>query len=184
LFQAYTGCRTQEVLELRIDGMSERNAGFVEDGILYLNRAKHGINNWVRIHPDLRELLRVHRCWLAARYPSSPWYLPSPKNAFKSVNHDSLTHALRRLAPLIVGYPVTAHSLRAYFVTVRRSHGVGDAEIALEIGQVSGGREIVKTYGESRPKKLGWKSEEGEQAWVVFRALEKVVPMAGKRATA
>lgn len=54
------------------------------------------------------------------------------------IEKGALAHALVRLRPNL-GRKITSHGLRAFYVTIRRSHGILDSQIAYEIGHTSGG---------------------------------------------
>lgn len=49
----------------------------------------------------------------------------------------------RRVSPKF-GRELTSHGLRAFYVTVRRSHGILDVQIAYEIGHTSGGQTLAE----------------------------------------
>jgi hypothetical protein len=72
--------------------------------------------------------------------------------------------------------------LRAYYVTVRRSQGVGDGQIADEIGDSSGAATVVQSYGGIPPNWRGaagltWMPK-GEPAWKALKMPENVIPLA------
>ena len=77
---------------------------------------------------------------------------------------------------------LTSHGLRAWYVTVRRSHDVSDAQIAYEIGHTSGGRTLAEVYGgipsnwlEDGGPKMSWLPK--EPAWTTLGYDEmKIVP--------
>lgn len=159
LFLAYTGCRTSEALRCRWDAKSRYEAGFIEGDYLWVKRSKGGINPFVLIHPTLRKLLDGLRAWRRKRFPQSPWFFPSPRNAGKSsVDTCALGHALQRICPLAGLHHITPHGFRAFFVTVRRSQGIPDAQIAAEIGDKTGATIIAQTYGDIPPN---WKGAPG-----------------------
>jgi hypothetical protein len=62
------------------------------------------------------------------------------------VGKEALWRALKRMKS-----GVTSHGMRAYYVTVRRSQGIKDGQIAAEIGDKSGVALIVSTYGDLPP---------------------------------
>lgn len=148
LFEALTGCRTSEILRFRIDAADERTAGFTGGQYLYLERSKKGVNPYALIHPDLQECLSAHRQWHHEKFSESPWYFPASIRQGKvPVSPTALTKALKRAAEFM-GIPHrTSHGLRSYYVTVRRSQGIRDAQIAAEIGDKSGASIIEQTYG-------------------------------------
>jgi hypothetical protein len=55
-------------------------------------------------------------------------------------------------------------------VNVLRSQGKTDGEIALRIGQRTGGKLIVDVYGEILPYKIAWRPETGQPAWTHWTA--------------
>ena len=70
------------------------------------------------------------------------------------------------------------HAMRAYYVRVRRSMGALDSTIASELGERTGERLIVSTYGDPDglrgDGKFTWLPASGEPAWTV---LENGVPV-------
>lgn len=174
LLEAMTGLRTSEVLRLRWDAATSTEAGFIDGQHLWLNRSKKGIKPWCEIHPALAEVLEALRNWRVWREKTcSPWFLPSARltAAGGAVDPNSLCHALNRIAPLISKARRTSHGLRAYYVTVRRSMGITDLQIADEIGDKTGGSIIETTYGAIPDNfrggnALGWTVE--KPAWEVL----------------
>lgn len=164
LITAMVGGRVSEMTGLRIDA-APQEPGSVTDGILWLRRKKKGAHNFLKVHPVLRaaldEFFRWHRWRFAGK---SPWWFPG-EDISRPAHDKALTNALRRVGMLIAGARRTAHGLRSFYVTCRRSEGLSDAEIALETGQITGGREIVRTYGEATPHKVSWMPKEGKPAW-------------------
>lgn len=172
LYEALTGARTSEALRNRWDAVVGQ-PGHIDGSILYLHRAKNGLHPWREISPVLREFLTALKAWRDRRYPSSPWWFPSPHDPDKSVSATSLVHALARITP--EGVSRTSHGLRAYYVTARRSEMVDDRIIADEIGDKSGAAIIVSTYGSVPPNwrdttagKVGWLPTDGSiPAWQI-----------------
>lgn len=165
LITAMVGGRVSEMISLRTDA-GPQEPGNITDGVLWLRRAKKGSNNFFRIHPDLQVALEEFwrwRKWKLGKRKSDWWFIG--KDVSTPIGEQSLTHALRRAGELVCGTVRTAHGLRSFYVTVRRSQGASDPQIALEIGQTSGGREIVRTYGEATPIKVSWMPEKGKPAW-------------------
>lgn len=172
LITAMTGGRIGEMTEFRLDA-KEGEPGFLskEDGVIYVRRKKQGTNNFFRAHADLKECLEYFKKWRAGewitnperrkKFLASPWWFPG-RDFSEPVSGQSVTRALHSL---IEGEPRSAHGLRSFYVTCRRSAGLSDAEIALETGQVSGGGMIVKVYGDASPKKVTWKLKSGDPAW-------------------
>lgn len=147
LFEAFTGCRTSEILDLRMHAKDNSTPGFIKEDWLWLKRRKNGTNPFALIHPALRDAIQAHREWHARRFPNHPMWIPHRFNRAKSADVGALPQALRRICP-ILGLPKrTSHGLRALFVTVRRSQGASDAQIAAEIGDATGATLIASTYG-------------------------------------
>lgn len=168
LITAMIGCRISEMTVLRVD-TKEGEPGSITNEILWLRRKKKGANNFFRVHPALRSCLDAFFDWRGKqkKFKASPWWFPG-RNGGGPVDKDSLTHALRRVGLLVAGQARTAHGLRSFYVTCRRSEGMSDAQIALETGQISGGREIVRTYGDATPRKVAWLPESGKPAWELY----------------
>ena len=189
LLQAMTGCRANEVLALSWDAQGE-DAGAIKDEadsrILCLKRSKNGVNPFALIHPALAECLRELRRWRDWRYPQSPWFIPSPRDPMLPLNEDVVPHGLAAIAEGICGQGQhrTTHGLRSYYVTVRRSQGIPDGQIAVEIGDASGAAIIVRVYGDLPPgwrgakNPLTWLPKHGEPAWAALDMPANVVPMA------
>jgi hypothetical protein len=113
------------------------------------------------------------------------------------VDKSALCHALGRLrkpgkgpdgellAPFLTR-KITGHGLRAWYVTVRRSHGIPDNQIAWEIGHTSRGQTLDEVYGGVPPHwlagdgpKLQWMPD-AEPAWTVLEySASKNAPQAG-----
>lgn len=168
LLEAMTGCRTNEILALRMDAAGPDTPGWVQNNWLFLKRSKKGVNPYAMIHPDLREVLDAHRRWHAEYAPLSPWYIPG-RDRVSAMSPTSLSHALQDAAKAL-GLPHrTSHGLRSFYVTKRRSDGVSDAQIAGEIGDKT--VELIhRTYGDRPANWLGgaqlsWRPSKGEPAW-------------------
>lgn len=174
LFEAMTGCRTCEALALRTDGKTEADAGLVQGDVLWVARAKGGINNWVKIHPALSEWLAAFTVWRTARFPgqgASIWWFPGSDG--QKGKAGGLSRVLRRSSALLhPGYNVTSHGLRSYYVTVRRCQGASDAQIAIELGQRTGPALIVAVYGDNTPTGREW-IPKGKPAWEVWAEAAK-----------
>lgn len=175
LFEAMIGHRTKEILQLRTDAKKAYEPGFLQKhkcappsiprqvelgktSLLYLynSDSAKGTYPFVMIHRALNECLKAHANWKVRRFSESPWFFPSRKNQKNHVDKHSLTRALARITPAM-GLPHrTSHGMRSYFVNVLRSNGVPDFEIALMVGQKTGGREIVDVYGKIPAGKLTW----------------------------
>jgi integrase len=165
LFEAFTGCRTSEALALRMDA-KEHEPGWVTDGVLWLARAKGGTNNWIKIHPALSDWLKSFTTWRTAlpdKMGAGGWWFPRADGQKQSP--ETLSRVLGQSSAIVCpGENRTSHGLRSYYVTVRRSQGASDAQIAIELGHRSGPGLIVQVYGEARPVALGWLPK-GKTAW-------------------
>jgi integrase len=169
LVQAMTGTRTSEVLRLRWDAKA-KEPGFIEGEWLWLRRSKGGVNPFAVVHPALRKCMAALAAWRKRRFPSSPWYFPSPDDPTRHVDKSALAHALLRVGPVVCQAKRTAHGLRAFFVTVRRSAGISDAQVAAEIGDRTGAAIIASTYGAIPPNwrggaELDFMPAKGKPAW-------------------
>jgi integrase len=197
LIEAMTGCRTSEVLKLRLDARHKGEPGFIDHlpdsgkvmvqdgnhGWLWIARSKGGVKPFVQIHPALAECLESFNRWHLWRFPKSKWWFPSSrKGEHLPIDLGSLTQALKMAGKLIAGAHRTSHGLRAYYVTVRRSQGIPDAQIADEIGDRTGAAMIVSTYGSVPPNWRGseaiqWLPTKGKPAWTVLKMPENVVAL-------
>lgn len=174
LFTAYTGQRTCEILKLKIDAGPDEPGKLVENGTyLRVWRAKGQdiVNPFCGVHPGLEALIAAHKQWIAKRYPGAAWFFPG-RSGDQVVDKAALAHALRRLKEKkLIKRRITPHGARAWFVTVRRSHGAPDSQIALEIGHNSGGSTLSNVYGGVPPDwirgggpGMSWLPS-GEPAW-------------------
>lgn len=162
LIQAMIGLRVSELLGLKV-GAEAGDPGSIVDGILWLRRKKSGANNFHRIQPELASCLEAFWQWRATK--SGPWWFPAVANGQKHPQAATYCEELQKAAKIITKSPRTTHGLRSMYVTVRRGQGAPDALIALEIGQITGGREIVRTYGEATPLKISWMPATDKPAW-------------------
>jgi integrase len=175
LFEAYTGCRTSEMLSLRTDAAAKNVPGFVEGQYLYVRRQKKGRNQFIQIDADLRELMDAHARWKALRYPDSPWYFPGISIALP-LSRRTLTQRLGVVCKDL-GLPhVTSHGLRAFHVTVRRSRGESDSQVAAAIGNQTVAL-VQNVYGDlpmswSGGESLSFAPKSGPKAWEVVRVQE------------
>ncbi len=159
-FLAYSGLRIGEALPLTWAAV---NLG---EGLVQVNREKHGCNPWVAITPELETLLRG----MQGRAKNSPLLFPSPHEPSKpnepskprdhSAVRRRITSAIAALnkkaeqeGKTKLGH-VTPHGLRSYFVTSARQSGLTDAEIAMLIGDKTGPSIIASTYGDLRDDHL------------------------------
>lgn len=210
LIEAMTGARTSEILDCRMDANAPGQPGFIDGEVLHLKRRKQGVNPFVIIHPALAQCLKAFFKWHQYRFPASPWWFPSShnfdgkntnnawprpaRNGSRPVNKCALNTALYHKVEkwLGAGRKITSHSLRAYYVTARRSEGIEDVRIAAEIGDKTGAAIICSTYGDLPPNwtsttvgKIGWLPLSGKPAWYVFdRMTSKIVTLGSARLAA
>ena len=182
LFEGLTGLRTNEALALRIDSHPDEPGGLTADGgSLCVRRSKKAgrDNPYVEVHDGLKPLLEAHKAWLVARYPNNPYFFPGrDKEEGLAVSKGALTKTLARLLKReIVRKKFTSHGARAFYVLVRRSHGISDAQIAWEINHIGGVATLEKVYGGVPPSwrsgngpKLSW-IPKGTPAWRKIRPL-------------
>lgn len=168
LFEAMTGLRTCEILKWRTDAGPDDPGYVTPDGKslrVWRCKGQHSVNPFVKVHEGLAAALAAHREWKAAHYPESTWFFPGHERAEnRPVHKGALAHSLRRLHKQGEGKKYTSHGMRAFYVTVRRSHGVTDSQIAFEIGHTSGGTTLAAVYGGVPPH---WLTGEGPRmAWL------------------
>ena len=174
LFESMTGLRTCEVLKWRTDAGPDDPGYVTPDGKslrVWRCKGQHSVNPFVKVHDGLAAALDAHRKWKQAFYPDSSWFFPGHKlEENQSVDKGALAHALRRLSGKM-GKKLTSHGCRAFYVTVRRSHGMTDSQIAFEIGHTSGGATLAAVYGGVPPHwqtdcpKMSWLPVTGKPAW-------------------
>ena len=153
LLEAYTGGRTGEIIELLAD--AEMNTpGFYNDDYLWIDRFKGGINPFVVMHDALKRLLDHITEYKREHFPHSK-YLLVGRDGISRIGKDSLTQALRKACIKMNHKHVCSHGLRAYYVRCCRSKGISDTEIAIRLGQRSGGRLVESTYVLPEPKWIG-----------------------------
>lgn len=150
LCTAYTGQRTCEILTLRSNAGPDEPGHVTGDGkCLRVWRAKGQdiVNPFCAVHEGLEALLPAHKAWLVQRYPNSTSFFPG-RDGVNPVDKQALAHALLKLSRKgLIRKKITAHGARAFFVTVRRSQGAPDNQIAVEIGHTSGGSTLSHVYG-------------------------------------
>lgn len=153
---ALTGQRPGEVDALRVDGQvigDRRPPGTrwrMKDGTerIAVHRSKGGINPAVRVHPALDAFLGSWLAYRASQWPKSPWYFPNPHAPADALSSlDPLHNALGAATAALRLEHRKPHAMRAFYVRCRRSDGIDDATIAVELGQGSGPGLIVTTYG-------------------------------------
>lgn len=186
LVESFVGQRSHEIVRLRLDA-APRQPGYIDEKErvlwLYDSESSKGTFQFCeldhirtrdkRIATPLGECLAALRTWHKERFGersgvSVPWYFPSPDNPSQPVGSTALTHALRRIAPLLNQPHRTSHGLRSFFVNVLRTHRVPDTEVALRIGQKTAGKLIVNTYGKIPAGLLSWLPSESRPAWSHF----------------
>lgn len=154
LFEGMTGLRCEEAVILRMDARADEPGGVTEDGgSLCVRRAAKSqrYNYYLEVHDGLRLVLAAHKTWHAARYPNSPWYFPGRKDegVTHHVDKSALTKLLDRLhRKRILAKKYTSHGAgRAFYVLVRRSQRIPDAQIAYELNQTGGVATLEQVYG-------------------------------------
>lgn len=168
LFALFTGCRTSELLRLRLDAPAAPEAGFVENGHLFLGRrSKNGTNPWCAIGPEFAQMFECFRNWHGERYPKNPFYFPGRMGG--CVGEFGHGHALARAARVLELPHTTPHALRAYYVTKRRRDGIPDAYVAAEIGDKTVAL-ISETYGDvPGGTPLSWTPTTRLPAWLLWQ---------------
>jgi len=174
LFEALTGCRTSEMLSFRMDAKSKQEPGYIEGRFLYVRRSKAGRFPFVTLHPALVTAIEWHRKWHAATYgDASPWWFPG-RDLARPLNRVSLTHRLAAICKRLGLGHRTSHGMRAFFVTVMRSRGTSNEQVAAMIGDRTSSL-IETTYGAlpevwSGGEPMDWMPREGAPAWKIFDA--------------
>jgi hypothetical protein len=140
LWESNFGMRTEETIKLRRDAKSTEEPGFIQGESMYVRRAeKNTLNPAIHLHPDGLVLLEAMNAWAANRYPDNPYFFPgrgSSEN--RAVSHDALTRGLDRLfEDGRTSKKLTSHGCRAVYVLFRRSNGIGDSQIAVELNQIA-----------------------------------------------
>ncbi len=168
-FAQFTGCRTSELLRLRLDAADEDAPGYISGNMLFLGRrSKSGINPWATIPTDFAPMLRAFFHWHKARFPKHPYFFPSPAGC-QPVDAGAFGHALTRACASLELDHITPHGFRSFYVTKRRSDGASDPQIAGEIGDKTVSL-MHTTYG-ARPtnwtggKLVTWLPENRLPAW-------------------
>jgi integrase len=157
LVESYTGLRTVEVLKLKWDALPYSPGWMTEDGgSMSVDRVKgqRNVNPYATMNDGLRATLLALKKWKEKRYPNSPWLFPGRDRQEGGVlDKSALGHRLVALRARI-GRKIISHGMRAFFVTVRRSNGISDVQIAYEIGHTSGGKTLAEVYGGVPPEWL------------------------------
>lgn len=154
LFEATSGCRTNEALPLRWDA-GQGEPGHVRSGkYLCIARLKQGDDDpydYIEMNPVLKLVVKSMREWRDTYFPGSPFFFQSPRGQ-QPIGDCSLNQALRRIVKeMLPGRRITSHGMRAFYVTWRRVSGIPVAQIAEEVGHRSGVALIYTTYGRKVP---------------------------------
>lgn len=167
LFQMFTGCRTSELLRLRMEAKPGESGAIVAEQLHLGHRSKGGVDPVVNIGPEFAQMIACFKRWHEDRFPESKYYFPGPTGEVVDIAAPvrAITRACRKL-----GLPhITPHGLRAYYVTKRRRDGVNDNIVAAEIGDTSVAL-IATTYGRNvGGTKLHWLPSEGLPAWLLWQ---------------
>jgi integrase len=115
------------------------------------------------LNGDLAAVIEAHHAWHAENHPNNPDWFPHRDSKTRPAETSAMTQQLRRAAKALGTPARTSHGLRAYYVTVRRSQGIPDGQIAAEIGDRTGASIIASTYGEIPPS---WQGGAG-MSWTV-----------------
>lgn len=174
-FSAFTGCRTSELLRLRLDAKTRFEPGYIEGNMLFLGRrSKSGVNPWARLGDEFSGMLDAFRHWHAATFPRNPWFFPSPYGKTARLSPGAFGHALTRICGGLELPHITPHGFRSYYVTKRRSDGASDVQIAAEIGDKTVSL-MQLSYGDRPENWLGakpmtWLPADGLPAWQAWLA--------------
>ncbi len=134
-------------------------------------KGQHAVNPYCYNHEGMQALLKAHAAWKAKHFPESQTFWPS--HCCGMIDKGALGHALLRLHEQgKIKRKLTPHGAgRAFYVLIRRSQGIRDEVIAIELGHTSGGQCIKSTYGGVPPNWLN--GEAPNLSW-----LPKKVPLA------
>lgn len=165
LFEAASGCRTEVILQLRLDAQPDEPGYILDDNMCVRRCKKAGRENpFVNLTPEFKFIIAAHKIWHDRYYPSNPWYFPNVRAVSKGkvacphAQTGSLTKCLDRLfKKKILKRKFTSHGMRAFYVLWRRSHGISDTQICTEINQIGGTRTLEISYGIAPPAWLGGK---------------------------
>ena len=177
LFEAFTGQRSCEAVVLQLNAGPDEPGYISPDGKslrIHRSKAPRVINPFVHVHGGVQQLLAAHKRWHRHRFPESPWLLPG-RSKIQHVTPSALTQSLdRHWRGGEIPRKYTSHGMRAFYVLVRRSHGIPDSQIAHEINHSSGTATLEQVYGAVPPHWLAgqaprveWIPEMGP-AWDVF----------------
>lgn len=174
----FTGCRTSELLRLRLDA-TDGQPGYVQRdftpadisplyastvALLHLERSKAGINPWALVGPEFSAMLECFRRWHQQRFPENAFYLPSPYGG--AMGEKQFGRALEAACAELEMPPVTPHGFRAYYATKRLRDQIPPAFVAAELGDKTVSL-ISTTYAETPGRgRLSWLPSEGLPAWL------------------
>ena len=114
--------------------------------MMKVSRSKHGQNPFVHLHPAALDFLEHWTAWLEQHQPDALTLFPlggieqNTSLLNRRVTSACAVLGLTDLKPKGIG--------RAYYVKCRRSQGIDDAQIAIELGQSTNGKLIRSTYGD------------------------------------
>jgi integrase len=146
LFQMFTGCRTSELLRLRLNA-DPQESGHVAAGHLHLGRrSKSGINPFVPIGPEFGQMLDCFNRWHRARFLKFAPYFPGLFG--EVIGSESHCHALTRACRKLALPHITPHGLRAYAATKWLREGRTHAEVAAMLGDKTAAL-IGSTYADA-----------------------------------
>jgi integrase len=183
LFAAMTGLRPGEhgFLQWNAQGPSPKHRAPGEQftdangrRLLAVQREKHGINPGVEIHATLGDFLDVWRVFTLERFGAGcPWMFPNNAGT-GPCDSDTLSRDLLTACAALGLPPRTGHAARAYYVSVRRSQGLNDSDIASHLGHRSGEKIVVRIYGDPGDirgtGRLDWLPADGTApAWELLR---------------
>lgn len=183
IFSALTGCRQVELLSLRMDGTGPETPGWISGNYLFLRRAKRGIHPWIELKGPIADAVERFRYWHELRYPpnsrhASPLWFPGQAK-HSPMTEGSLAAALVRACKTL-GLPrCSPHGFRSFYVTLRRSEGASDVQIASEIGDKTVSV-ISESYGDVPPNwkgqnQLSFLPAEGLPAWERWKPREEKI---------
>jgi integrase len=193
LFSEFTGCRTSELLRLRTDAKTDRDAGFItwfttdqikdrDDGIIGQlslgRRSKNGMNPYSKVGPEFGDMLKAFQRWHATMFgvDDTNWFFPG-QNFHQPVSAGSLGHALVRVTKDLSLPHITPHGFRAYYATKRLRDGARTVEIAAEMGDKT--VELINKIYADNPDgaKLWWTPADGLPAWQAWLPKESAASM-------
>ena len=180
LAEAYSGLRGCEVLKWKARAEPGEFGFVTQDGrtmAVWRCKNQHSNNPYIHLHEGMVAMLEAHRKWHDKYCPNNEWFFPGRGHeALRSVSDKALSHALRRVCK-DWRRQIKPHGNRAFYVTVRRSWGVPDNQIAYEIGHSSGGATLAAVYGGVPPHwikgegpKMNWLPTTDKPAWAVLKA--------------